>query len=183
MNAALTAMTFAARHLLIVPVAIIAGCVLWTMIYVILLLVAIIFNQGVGGPLAYPAGIIAILVTSIVIGWGIFAPASAIGAIACALLKLPRLAAIPIVTAAAFGLSYLLYWGYIELVTTHSMPSAAVVLKNFAMFLSIPLGVYWWITEGPGAIFDACRRWIRRRCTQNNQANKTLVATGDNVSS
>jgi hypothetical protein len=63
------------------------------------------------------------------------------------------------------------------------MPSVAVVLKNFAMFLSIPLGIYWWITEGPGAIFDACRRWIRRRRTQNNQANKTLVATGDNVSS
>jgi hypothetical protein len=183
MNAVITAMTFAARHLLIVPIAIVAGCVIWTIIYVILLLVAIIFNQGIGGPLSYPAGIIAILVTTIVIGWGVFAPASAIGAIACALLKLPRLAAIPIVTASAFGLSYFLYWGYIELVTTHSMPSAAVVLKNFAMFLSIPLGIYWWITEGPGAIFDACRRWIRHRRTQNNQANKTLVATGENVSS
>ena len=181
MNAVITAMTFAARHLLIVPVAIVAGCVLWTIIYVILLLVAMIFNQGVGGPLAYPAGIIAILVSCIVIGWGIFAPASAIGAIACALLKLPRLAAIPIVTAAAFGLSYLLYWGYIELVTTHSMPSAAVVLKNFAMFLSIPLGIYWWIVEGPGAIFDTCRRWVRRRRAKNNQANKPHHPTAGNV--
>ena len=181
MTAVITAMAFAARHLLIVPVAIVAGCILWTIIYVILLLAAIIFNQGIGGPLAYPAGIFAILVTSIVIGWGIFAPASAIGAIACALLKLPRLAAIPIVTAAAFGLSYLLYWGYIELVTTHSMSSAAVVLKNFAMFLSIPLGIYWWITEGPGAIFDAFRRWVSRRRTKNNQANKTLHPTAGNA--
>jgi hypothetical protein len=172
MNAVITAMTFAARHLLIVPIAIVAGCVIWTIIYVILLLVAIIFNQGIGGLLAYPAGIIAILVTTIVIGWGVFAPASALGAIASALLKLPRLAAIPIVTASAFGLSYFLYWGYIELVTTHSMPSAAVVLKNSAMFLSIPLGIYWWITEGPGAIFDACRRWIRHRSTQNNQRTR-----------
>ena len=170
MNAVITAMTFAARHLLIVPIAIVASCIIWTMIYVILLLVAIIFNQGVGGPLAYPAGIIAILVTTIVVGWGIFAPASAIGAIACAMLKLPRLAAIPIVTVSAFGLSYLIYWGYMELITTHSMPSATVVLKNFVIFLSIPLGIYWWITEGPGAIFDACRQWFRRRRAQNNQA-------------
>jgi hypothetical protein len=181
MNAVITAMTFAARHLLIVPIAIVAGCIVWTIIYVILLLAAIIFNQGVGGPLAYPAGIIAIVVPTVVIGWGIFAPASAVGAIVCALLKLPRLAAIPIVTAAAFGLSYLLYWGFIELVTTHSMPSAAVVLKNFAMFLSIPLGIYWWITEGPGSIIDAFRRWFRHRRAQNNQANKTAHPTAGNV--
>lgn len=173
MNAAITVMTFAARHLLFVPVAVIAGCVLWTVAYVMLLLAAIIFNQGVGGPLAYPAGIVAILVTTIVTGWGIFAPASAIGAIVCALLKLPRLVAIPIVTASAFLLSYLLYWGYIELVTTHSMLSAAVILKNFAIFLSIPLGIYWWLTEGPSAIFDAFRRWVRvrrHRKTQSEQA-------------
>jgi hypothetical protein len=167
MNAVIPVMTFAVRHLLFVPIAIVAGCVLWTVAYVILLVTAVVFDLGVGSPLAYPTGIVAILVGAIVIGWGIFAPASAIGAIACALLKLPRLAAIPIVTVSAFVLSYLLYWGYIEWVTTHSMPSATIVLKNFAIFLSIPLGIYWWITEGPGAIFDTCRRWItRRRTTQ-----------------
>lgn len=170
-------MTFAARHLPVVPIAIVVGCIIWTIIYVILLLAAIIFNLGLGGPLAYPAGIIAIVVPTIVIGWGVFAPASAVGAIVCSFLKLPRLAAIPIVTAAAFGLTYLLYWGYIESVTTHSMPSALVVLKNFAVFLSIPLGIYWWITEGPGAIFDACRRWFRHRRAKNKQANKTAHPT------
>jgi len=40
---------------------------------------------------------------------------------------------------------------------------AGTVLKNFAMFLSIPLGIYWWLTEGPGAVFDAFRRWLRSR--------------------
>jgi len=174
MSALITAMTFSARHLLFVPVAVIAGCILWTVAYLMLLLAAIIFSQGVGGPLAYPAGVVAILGTTIVIGWGIFAPASAIGAIVCALLKLPRLAAIPIVTASAFLLSYLLYWGYIELVTTHSMPSAAVILKNFAIFLSIPLGIYWWLTEGPGAIFDAFRRCVRVRRHRKNQSEQAV---------
>lgn len=163
MNAVISAAAFAVRHLLVVPIAIVAGCVLWTIAYVLLLLAAIIFNQGVGGPLAYPAGIITILIASIVVGWGIFAPASAVGAIFCALLKLPRLAAIPVVAVAAFILSYMLYWGYIERVTTHSMPDATTILKNFAIYLSIPLGVYWWLTEGPGAIIDVVRRWLRSR--------------------
>ena len=151
-----------------------------TIIYVILLLIAILFNQGIGSPLVYPAGVIMIFVTTISICWGVFAPASAIGAIACALFKLPRLAAIPIVTAAAFGLSYFMYWGYIELVTTHSMPPAMLIVKNFVILLSVPLGIYWWITEGPGAIFDTCRRWIRHRRAQKNQANKTLHPTEGN---
>jgi hypothetical protein len=43
------------------------------------------------------------------------------------------------------------------------MPSMLTVLKNFAIYLSIPLGAYWWLTEGPGALFDAFRRWIGRR--------------------
>jgi hypothetical protein len=45
MNAVISAMTFAARHLLIVLIAIVAGCIIWTIIYVILLLAAIVFNQ------------------------------------------------------------------------------------------------------------------------------------------
>jgi hypothetical protein len=41
-------------------------------------------------------------------------------------------------------MSISIYWAYIELVTTHSMPSMLAVMKNFAIYLSIPLGAYWW---------------------------------------
>ena len=137
MKTVLSVLTFAARHLLIVPFGIIAGCILWTIAYVLLLAVAVIWNQGIGGPLAYPAGILAIIGASIFIGWGIFAPASAIGAIFCAAFRLPRLAAIPVVFGSAFVLSFLLYQAYIVGLTTHSMPSIGVVLKNYAIFLSV----------------------------------------------
>ena len=173
MKTVLSVLTFAARHLLIVPFGIIAGCILWTIAYVLLLAVAVIWNQGIGGPLAYPAGILAIIGASIFIGWGIFAPASAIGAIFCAAFRLPRLAAIPVVFGSAFVLSFLLYQAYVVGLTTHSMPSIGVVLKNYAIFLSVPLGAYWWVTEGPGAIFDSCRRWIG-----SQRHNKTNSESG-----
>lgn len=163
MNAVIPALSFVARHLLFVVFAMFAGCVLWVAAYFLLLVIAVIGNQGIGGPLTLPAGLIAVIVSCIFLGWGVFAPASAIGAIFCGLLKLPRLAAIPVVTIAAFVLTYMVYWGYIESVTTHSMPSVWIVLKNFVIYLSVPLGVYWWLTEGPGALFDAFRRWVRTR--------------------
>lgn len=153
-------LTFIARHFLFVAFAMVAGCVLWVVTYFLLLAIAIIGNQGIGGPLALPAGLLAVIVACIFLGWGVFAPASAIGAIFCSLLKLPRLAAIPIVTVAAFVLTYFFYWVYLEWLTTHSMPSGWSILKKFALFLSVPLGAYWWLTEGPGAIFDAFRRWL-----------------------
>jgi hypothetical protein len=163
MKAVLPVLPFLARHFLFVAFAMVAGCIAWTIAYFVLLVVAVITNQGVGGPLAYPAGIVAVLAACGFLGWGVFAPASAIGAVFWRVFQLPRIAAIPVVTIAAFFLSYLIYWGYIDVVTTHPMPPVLVVLNNFAIYLSIPLGAYWWLTEGPAALFDSFRRWIGRR--------------------
>jgi hypothetical protein len=140
-----------------------AGCVLLALAYFLLLAIALIGDQGLGGPLALPAGLIAVTVACVVIGMGIFAPASAIGAVFCAVFKLPRLAAIPVVTVAAFSLSYLVYWGHFGRFAVDFMPDAFVVLGKFTVFLAIPLGIYWWLTEGTGAVFDALLRWIRGR--------------------
>jgi len=149
---------FLARHFLFVVFAMIVGCIGWTIAFFVLLAIAVVTNQGVGGPLAIPTGIIAVLAACCFLGWGVFAPASAFGAVFCRVFRLPRIAAIPVVTTAAILLSYVMYWAYIEMITTHSMPSILTVLKNFAIYLSIPLGAYWWLTEGPGALFDAFRR-------------------------
>ncbi len=161
MKKILPAITFVARHLLAIPFAIIAGCILWTIAYLLLLIIAVIFDKGVGGPLAYPAGIIAILGASIIIGWGIFTPASAIGALVCKIFRWPRLAAIPVVFTSAISISYMMCWAYTVVMTTQSVPSTWVVAKNFTIFLAVPLGVYWWIIEGSGAVFDIVRRRIR----------------------
>ncbi|MCP5541079.1 MAG: hypothetical protein H7A52_13130 [Akkermansiaceae bacterium] len=174
MKAVLPALTFLARHFLFVAFAMVACCIAWTIAYFVLLVVAVVTNQGVGGPLAFPAGIIAVLAACGFLGWGVFAPASAIGAVFCGVFRLPRIAAIPVVTVAAFLFSYLIYWAYIEMVTTHSMPPMLTVLKNFTIYLTIPLGAYWWLTEGPGALFDSFRRWIGRR-RQNKEPSEQGV--------
>lgn len=163
MKAVLPALTFFVRHFLFVAFAMIAGCIAWTVAYVVLLILAAVTNQGIGGPFAFPVGIVAVLAACGFFGWGVFAPASAFGEVFRRVFRLPRIAAIPVVSIAAYLLSYLIYWVYIEMVTTHSMPSMLTVLKNFAIYLSIPLGAYWWLTEGPGALFDAIRRWIGSR--------------------
>jgi hypothetical protein len=163
MHAVISALCFFARHFLFVVFAMVTGCVVWVFAYFLLLVIAVMGGHGVGGPLALPAGLMAVMGSCMVLGWGVFAPASAIGAVFCGLLKLPRVAAIPVVAVAAFFLTYGVYWGYIEWVTSGSMPSVWTVLKHFAIYLSVPLGVYWWLTEGPGALFDCLRQWIRVR--------------------
>ncbi len=165
--------------------ALVVGCVCWTLIYFLLMLIAIIGNYGIGSPIAYPAGIFLIATPCVLIGWGIFTPAAAIGRIFTWFLRLPRIAAIPVVFISAFTLSHLVCWAWIELATTQAMPSSWVILKKFSLFLSIPLGIYWWLTEGPGAIYDAVRRWIRNRrikiepSTQPLQPNLIAKSSSD----
>lgn len=167
MKILLPIITFAIRHVLAVPIAIVVGCLLWTVAYFVLLLVAVILGDGLGGPLAYPAELVAVVVAGVFIGWGIFAPACAVGAVFCGVFRLPRLAAIPVVFIAAFLFSYLMYWAYIEWITTSPMPAFWLIVGNYSLFLSIPLGAYWWATEGPGAIYDAFRRWWGKRRKTN----------------
>lgn len=159
MKTALPVITFAIRHALASPLAIVVGCVLWTVVYVLLLLCAVIFGQGLGGLLAYPGGIVAVVVGGFLIGWGIFAPACAVGAVFCGITGLARFAAIPVVFLSGFLFSYAIYWA----LSSDPMPSFWPFLGNYALFLSVPLGVYWWVTEGPGAVFEAFRRWWARR--------------------
>lgn len=168
------ALAFLARHFLIVIFAITAGCMVWLVVYFCLLLYAMFTGSGLGGPLALPAGIMTIIGTGAIIGWGVFAPACAIGEIFRRMANLPRLAAIPIVFLMAGLISYLGYFAFIKSLTTHPMPPVTKVALNYIIFLSVPLGVYWWLTEGSGALFDAIRNWLRKR-----QIRKSLQLPSD----
>ena len=163
MKVVIAVLSFLARHLLFVLLAMLVGCVIWTVAYLVLFVIAMLADQGLGGPLAYPAGLMAIVVACAVIGWGFFAPASAVGALFCGLLKWPRLWAIPLVTLTVLVLCYLVSWPFVEMGVLYEAPSFWMVLKNFAIYLSVPLGVYWWLTEGPGALFEVLRDWVQRR--------------------
>jgi len=160
----LPVISFLLRHFLFVAAAAVAGCVLWTVVYLVLLAFAVIANKGLGGPLAYPGGLLAVVVCCAVFGWGIFAPACGVGALICRTFRWPRIAAIPFVYLAAVGFGYLICAVHAGVDATRSMPSAWDVLKPFTLYLSVPLGIYWWLTDGPGALLQlAKRRFLARK--------------------
>lgn len=161
---------FLARHFFAVTFGIVAACAIWTLIYLLLFVFALFFGGGLGGPLAYPAGLVSIALMGAV-GWGIFAPASGIGAVFCRLFHLPRLAAIPATFLSALILSYAVYACFIPWLTTHPMPDAATFLKSYLLYLAVPLGIYWWLIEGPGALFDTFRRWLKRKAAKSKTSH------------
>lgn len=154
---------FIIRHFLAVSLAILAAWVIWTLTYALLLLYAICFNQGLGSPLTYPLGLMGIGTACSIVGWGLFTPSAALGRLFCWLTNWPLITAIPIVCLSAFTLTYLISTIFSLGFTPQTNPSITVILKNFTLYLSIPLGAYWWLTEGSSAVLDAFRRWIRNR--------------------
>lgn len=75
----------------------------------------------------------------------------------------PQMTVVPVVFVAGGLFTYCVDWLFVTLVTTHSPASLDEVSRNYATYLAIPLGIYWGITDGPFALLDVIRRWIRSR--------------------
>lgn len=167
MKTGMAILSFVGRHLLFVFITTLLACLVWTIAYIILLLIAMITNSGVGGPLAYPAMLLAIMIIIPLFGLGMFAPASGVGLIACRIFKLPKLAAIPFVLLTAF----LIHWFIFSTPGDCQTITLKDILAHFAVYLTIPLGVYWWLIEGPIAVFDLFKRlWNRTVGGSKNQS-------------
>lgn len=175
MRNAVAIIAFGLRHFLAVCIAMIIGCVVWTVGYFGLLLYAICFNEGLGSPLTYPAGLIAIGFTCSFVGWGIFTPAAGIGRVFCWLTQLPLLTAIPVVALSAFCFSYLISMLVPIAFLDEAAPSVWVTLKYFTLILSVPLAIYWWLTEGIDALSDAIMRWLAIRSEKAEAKNANIA--------
>lgn len=175
MRTAVAIVAFGLRHFLTVCIAMILGCVVWTISYLLLLLSAIYLNEGVGSPIAYPAGLLLIVIACSAVGWGIFTPAIGVGRIFCWLTQFPLLAAIPVVAISAFGISCTISMLFPSVILDKTAPSVWVVLKYFSLYLSIPLTIYWWLTEGSSALTDAIMRWLACR-SEKSEPGTTNIA-------
>ncbi|MBK8040433.1 MAG: hypothetical protein IPK22_25365 [Verrucomicrobiaceae bacterium] len=156
-------MLYIVRHVAALGIAAVLGAVLWTIVYFALLLFAMFTDSGIGSPISYPLWLVFLLLSITIIGLLIFAPACAVGRLFVAITRFPQIASIPVVFGVGALLSYLAYGLYIATVTTHSMPPATTVFLNYCIYLSIPLGAYWWIVDGPFAVVDGLRRWLHQR--------------------
>lgn len=144
---ALQASSFALRHGFAIAVMVITACALWTLCYFALLLWAIISNEGLGGPLAYPAGLLAFFLVSLAMALCLYFPATAIAA---GLAKKYQLSFVQQI-ALCIGLFALLH--FIALLAFSDQPSIPVsdrLLIGGTLFLLnlIPLGLYWWCAQG-----------------------------------
>jgi hypothetical protein len=148
MKPLLAFVAFAARHFLFVAVATAIFCIGWTILYVALLIVAAVSGAGLGGPLAYPAGIVFILFCGALFGWGIFAPACGLARLLCHGFRLPRIAGIPLSLALALAISFLPMQVMVDPVFGANPLPWFIHLAVIAL----PLSVQWWFTEGPAAI-------------------------------
>lgn len=161
---------FFIRHFMVGIFAIFFGWLVWSGCYVVLLGVALVFDSGAGGPLAWPGGLALVGCVCAGVGWGVFAPASGFGLVICRWTGLPRLAAIPVVFVGAFLLSW--FWGRLFMGWNETL--GWFPIKGFILYLSVPLGVYWWVTEGPGALFETFRSWFQRRTRLRGREVKPL---------
>jgi hypothetical protein len=154
---------FVTRHGVVWLAITFLACVLWTVIYGLLMIISTLGGYPTGSPAVYPVFLILIVIYLGGVGWGVFIPACAVGRLFCWLTRFPKLTAIPVVLLTAMGIASLLR----HLLTSQQgstwVNATGDVIKHDLWWLTLGLGVYWWVTEGPGALWDAISRFIRRK--------------------
>jgi hypothetical protein len=149
---------FCARHLLATLVTVVCSCVLWTIIYLALLLWAVITGSGIGGPLAYPGGLLFVFVAATAASLLLLFPSTALAEWFARRRGLPILARIPI----SMGLLALLC--IIAAAVTGSLGVASsfrhVAIGFGVLFISclLPLGLYWWTAQSGPILLSLLRR-------------------------
>lgn len=171
MNAAITISLFVTRHFLLVCATLLLANVAWTFLYFILLAYASLTNSGMGGPLAWPAGLVLVSFVCLGVGWGIFTPACAVGRVFRDRFRRSTLYTIPIV----FATGYFITLAIDQLILGQIRPGSsgpAKVFLFYLLFLSIPLVVYWWISEGSIVLLAASKKLISQVCSRKCPGEK-----------
>lgn len=144
-------MSLAIRHGVASIATIVAACAIWTITYVALLLCAVASNGGLGGPLAYPGGLLVVAVIAAAGCLLLFFPATALAEWICRRRALPILVQIPVSVAVLAVLCILA--GIAVQVFRNSIPFGLSVTRFSAGLFGLsllPVGFYWWIAQaGP----------------------------------
>jgi hypothetical protein len=138
---------FCARHLFALGVAMLAACAAWTVTYFALLLWAVLTGGGLGGPLAYPAGLLFALVAMAAAGLVLLLPATALAEWVARRRGFPVLAQIPV----SVGILALLCLAVVGLVSAGgfqpTLRGASIGFGTLFLALLLPLGLYWWTAQ------------------------------------
>lgn len=138
---------FCARHCLALAVTVAAACVLWTVAYIALLFWALLTNSGLGGPFAYPAGLLYLFVATTATCIFLFFPCTALAEWFVRRRGLSIIVQIPI-SVILLALLCLAAAGIAAMVG--SPPAIGDLLAGAGvLFLSllVPFGLYWWVAQ------------------------------------
>lgn len=149
---------FVARHLLAIVVTVTAACVLWTVIYLALLLCTRLAGGGLGSPASFPIGLLFILVAGTAVSMTLFLPATALSEWFARRRGFPIVAQIPI-SVAIFALLC-----FATASTTAALgfqPTLRSVFVSFGVLFAanlLPLGIYWWVVQSGPLLLTLFRR-------------------------
>ena len=149
---------WAARHGLAAAATVAAGCVLWTITYAALLLWAMLTNAPLGGPLAYPGGLVAIALAAAFASIVLFLPATALAEWIGRRRRLPVLAQIPLTVALLAALCIPAAAGLYLLRGAAMSPAGIANVAAWSFGLSlIPVGLYWWVAQSGPLVLSVIR--------------------------
>ncbi len=152
--------SFCIRHLFAFFVTVAAACVVWTIVYFALLLWAIFTDGGIGGPLAYPAGLLFVLVSSTLAVFLLFLPSTALAELVARRCGFPILSQIPI-SIALLALLCLLVVGIVR-AYGHGTLMFEELFAALGVFFGInllPMGLYWWVAQSGPLVLSIYRRF------------------------
>ncbi len=143
------------RHFAFASLLAVAGVTFWSLLYFGLLLFAVATGGGVGGPLAYPFGLV-LVACGIGVALFLFFPACALAQGIIALTGWPRIVGLP--------LALLLMVAVLGVERVVLLPGAiSDALPAVLPWLLVMQALYWCLTDGPVALFDFCWRWMKKR--------------------
>ncbi len=141
---------FCARHSLALLVTMVLPSVLWTITYFALLLWAAFTNGGIGGPLAYPAGLVFVIGVAAVSGLMLLMPSTAMAEWIGKRFALPIFAQIPISLSLLAVLCLVVVAGATAAGVPTSFRGFSLSLGTLFTAHLVPLGLYWWVVQsGP----------------------------------
>ena len=150
---------FCARHILALIVTVAVPCLLWTITYVALLLWAVFTGGGIGGPLAYPAGLLFFLVAATVASLVLLLPSTALAEWFARRRGLPILVQIPI----SVGVLAVLCFVLVAVAASAGAASSfqGVVVGFGMLFIAhlLPLGLYWWTAQSGPLLLSLFKRF------------------------
>ena len=136
-------------------------------IYLALLLWAVFTGDGIGGPLAYPAGLLFVIVAAIVACLVLLLPSTALAEWFAKRSGLPILAQIPISVA----ILALLCFVFIAVAASTGVPASfqGISVGFGVLFIAhlLPLGLYWWTAQSGPLLLSLFKRLRGTRSTDD----------------